>query len=83
MRLLFAWLAICLLLLAVSGLALVGSTRNSPSLLLPFIFVLWAISVLCFTLLFFLIPMAVVPTFWAGWVRGIFGLHPKTSIGGQ
>ncbi|KAL7078971.1 hypothetical protein ACQ4LE_001049 [Meloidogyne hapla] len=68
------WLGINLLLLTVSTLAFLGSIKKIPFLLLPFILVMWAFSVLWFGLFFFLLPMIVVPRFWNNWLDVLFGI---------
>ena len=76
------WLMFCFILLVVSLIALVGTIRAVPALLLPYLFAVWALTVISFASFFFMAPMAmVVPTFWNHWVTAAFGITERKDGG--
>lgn len=72
--LLFPWLVMCLLFLAISALALVGAIRRQPALLLPFLFGMYALCLVWFTVFFCLLCMIPVPEFWQHWVHAALNI---------
>lgn len=78
----FSWLLICCILLAVSLIALAGTIRAVPALLLPYLFAVWVLTVISFACFFLFAPMAMtMPTFWNHWVTAAFGIAEQEDAG--
>uniref|UniRef100_A0A914GUL5 Uncharacterized protein n=1 Tax=Globodera rostochiensis TaxID=31243 RepID=A0A914GUL5_GLORO len=62
------------ILCVVSAMAFSANLRQNDNLFMPYLFVMWFLTILSFALFFFLLPMFAVPNFWQDWVLNGFGI---------
>ncbi|KAL3103172.1 hypothetical protein niasHS_002358 [Heterodera schachtii] len=72
LRLSFVGLGV--VLCAVSAMSFFANLAQNDFLFVPYLFVVWLLTILSFAFFFFLVPMFSVPDFWQNWVLVAFGI---------